>query len=63
MEQLNRLGTLLGDHHNLVILLENLDTTSAAFRVLVKRKLRAFETQISAMGAKLYEEDRTAAVA
>lgn len=63
IKRLDRLGSLLGDHHNLVILLQNVDSTSTAFSNLVVGKLRLLESPILTLGTTHYEEGLSAAVA
>ena len=62
-EELKKLSTLLGDHHNLVVLMANLETPSARFHRLTQTRLRNYETQILSLAESVYQNHHATAVA
>jgi CHAD domain-containing protein len=50
LEPFKTLAALLGDHHNLAVLLTSLENASGRFRTLVRRQMKQLETQILAAG-------------
>jgi CHAD domain-containing protein len=63
IQTLKQLSTLLGDHHNLAVLMTTLENTSGRFRAMTQRNLRQQETQILFAAASLYDASHRAAVA
>jgi CHAD domain-containing protein len=57
---LKQLAKLLGDHHNLAVLLGNLNHASARFSRMVRRDMLALEQQILDLGFQSYEAKRSA---
>jgi CHAD domain-containing protein len=54
--ELKKLGDALGDHHNLAVMLSNLDQVSGRFRQLARRQQKAYEEHILTAAGKLYED-------
>jgi CHAD domain-containing protein len=46
VDELKKLASLLGDHHNLAVLLSSLENTSARFRAIVRRQMKGLEANI-----------------
>jgi CHAD domain-containing protein len=55
LDQLKHLSDLLGDHHNLAVLLLNVENSSKRFRAMVQRQLWNFESRIIGTAAQIYE--------
>ena len=55
LRDLKQLSQFLGDHHNLAVLLDNLENPSGRFRRMALRNLKLLETQILALASRLYE--------
>lgn len=55
MQPLKELSTLLGDHHNLVVLMANLENASERFRGDTQRHMREYEAKILAVAGTLYD--------
>jgi CHAD domain-containing protein len=49
IESLKRLAALLGDHHNLAVLMANVENASGRFLGLIRQQMRELETSIIAM--------------
>jgi|GEM_PF-6293948 len=54
IHDLKQLSSLLGDHHNLAILTASLENTSVRFRLMTRKRQKAFESQILELSAMLY---------
>jgi CHAD domain-containing protein len=61
IRDLKDLSQFLGDHHNLAVLLDNLENSSGRFRRMAMRNLKLHETQILSLAARLYESQQQAA--
>jgi CHAD domain-containing protein len=55
LRDLKQLSQFLGDHHNLAVLLGNLENPSGRFRRMALRNLKLYEIQILALASRLYE--------
>ncbi len=51
IRELKKLSDLLGDHHNLAVMLANLENSSGRFRQMARRKQREYEAQIVALAS------------
>jgi len=57
---LKQLAKLLGDHHNLAVLMGNLDHASARFSSMLRKDMVALEQQILNLGVQSYNAQRAA---
>lgn len=52
---LKQLSSVLGDHHNLAVLVSTLENTSGRFRMMAKRQLRLHESQAIELASGFYD--------
>jgi CHAD domain-containing protein len=57
---LKQLGKLLGDHHNLAVLMGNMEGASARFSTMVRQEMRGLEAKILALSLQNYEAKKAA---
>jgi CHAD domain-containing protein len=50
LEPFKTLAAMLGDHHNMAVLLASLENASGRFRVMVRRQMKQLEAEIIAAG-------------
>lgn len=55
LRNLKQLSQFLGDHHNLAVLLDNLENPSGRFRRMALRNLKLLENEVLALASRLYD--------
>jgi CHAD domain-containing protein len=61
--ELKELASLLGDHHNLAVLMSNVENASGRFRKLLQQEMAKRESAIISLALRIYGTNRHAAVA
>jgi CHAD domain-containing protein len=55
-EELKQLAALLGDHHNLAVLLDSVENASARFKTMIRRQMKQLETSILAAAFRVFAD-------